>query len=279
VSLAGPGAVVARRCAVLGSPIRHSLSPDLHRAAYAQLGLDWDYERIEMTAGELPAFVVGCDASWRGLSLTMPLKAVALQLGTVDPLAELAGAANTLVFTPGGRRVYNTDVGGLVAAVRQAVPTPPSRVTILGAGATARSTLVSAGRLGASSVTVVARDPAKATPLCPLAETLGMTLAVQPWDAALPAADLVVSTVTAGAADERADLIAASAPVVFDAIYDPWPTPLAQAAERAGRTVLNGLDLLVHQAALQIELMTERRVDVDLLLSVGRAVLADRAGR
>ena len=268
------------RCAVLGTPIAHSLSPELHRTAYAELGLaDWHYERFEMTEAELPAFVAGCDATWRGLSLTMPLKVVALRLGEVDPLAELVGAANTLVFTPEGRRVYNTDVGGLVSAVQRAVPGVPRRVTVLGAGATARSSLVSAAQLGATGVTLVARDPSKAASLRPLADTLEVELAVQGWDDALPAADLVVSTVTAGAADGRAEQIAASAPAVFDAVYDPWPTPLAVAADRAGCTVLNGLDLLVGQAVLQIELMTGRRVSPGLLLSAGREALSTRTSR
>src|SRR6476619_2857343 len=97
------------RCAVLGSPIAHSLSPVLHRAAYAELGLDWTYDRFEVRAEELPAFVAGLDGSWRGLSLTMPLKVAVLELGEVDPLAALAGAGNTLILEPHGRRVYNTD--------------------------------------------------------------------------------------------------------------------------------------------------------------------------
>ncbi len=108
-----------RRCAVLGSPIAHSLSPALHRAAYAELGLDWRYDLIEMDEAGLAGFVAGCARSWRGLSLTMPLKVVALQLGEVDPVARQAAAGNTLVFeSDGSRRVYNTDVGGLVWALR-----------------------------------------------------------------------------------------------------------------------------------------------------------------
>jgi shikimate dehydrogenase len=270
---AGPGP--ARRCAVLGSPIEHSLSPVLHRAAYAELGLDdWSYDRYEVTETELAGFVAGLDPSWRGLSLTMPLKVVALELGEVDELAALVGAANTLVFDPDGNRVYNTDVGGLVSAVVGAGADRLDRVTILGAGATARSSLVSAARLGASQVHVVARSPAKAERLRPLADALGVRLGVAEWRDPLPAVDLVISTVTAGAADDRAEEIAASAAVVFDAIYDPWPTPLAQSAQAAGRTVLNGLDLLVGQAVLQVELMTGQRVSPAVLMSAGRTALS-----
>lgn len=264
----------SRRCAVLGSPIAHSLSPALHRAAYVELGLDWTYDRFEVTEEELPGFVSSCDQSWRGLSLTMPLKVAALQLGKVDELAALVGAANTLIFEPAGRHVYNTDVGGLVSAVRHAGAERPSRVTILGAGGTARASLVSAHQLGAVEVTVMARTAAKADPLRILAESLGIELTVAGWDEGPPPADLVISTVPAEAVAPRADEAAASAPVIFDAIYDPWPTPLAQAAARAGRTVVNGLDLLVGQALGQIELMTGRLVDPSVLRAAGRAALS-----
>jgi shikimate dehydrogenase len=264
-----------RRCAVLGSPIAHSLSPALHRAAYAELGLDdWSYDRFEVGEAELVDFVRGCDDSWRGLSLTMPLKVAALQLGAVDRLAELVGAANTLVFDGEGRQVHNTDVGGLVSAVQPVLAGKPRVVTILGAGATARSALVSAAELGAAEVIVVARDVGKAERLRPLADTVGLPLRTLGWDQALPTADLVVSTVVAGAADARAGEVAASAPVVFDAVYDPWPTALAVAAQQAGRAVVNGLDLLVGQAVLQIELMTGRRVDPGLLLAAGHKALS-----
>lgn len=263
-----------RRCAVLGSPIAHSLSPVLHRAAYADLGLDgWSYDRFEVTEPELAGFVGGCDESWRGLSLTMPLKVAALGLGEVEETAALVGAANTVVLSDQGRQVFNTDVGGLVSALRRADTRIVDRVTILGAGATARSSLVSAARLGATRATVLARDPGKAEQLRPLAEVLGVSLAIRTWTSTLPAADLVISTVTTGAADDRAADVADSAPVVFDAVYDPWPTALAGAAERRGRTVVNGLDLLVGQAALQIELMTGRSVDPEVLLAAGHAAL------
>jgi shikimate dehydrogenase len=263
-----------RRCAVLGSPIAHSLSPALHRAAYAVLGLDWRYDRVEMDEAGLAAFVAGCDASWRGLSLTMPLKAVALELGAVDPLARQAAAANTLVFEPdGSRRLYNTDVGGLVWALRRAGVDTLPRVTILGSGATARSTLLSVARLGARQVTVVARTPARATPLVELGRSLDVEVRPLAWSSPLPRADALLSTAVAGAADTLAEAAAASAPLVFDAIYHPWPTALAVAAEAAGCRLVNGLDLLVGQALLQLELMTGHSVDPALLYAAGRGAL------
>jgi len=270
----------SRRCAVLGSPIEHSLSPALHRAAYTEIGLDgWTYDAFETDEDSLEGFVAGADATWRGLSLTMPLKVAALSLGEVDQLTALVGAANTLIFDADTRRVFNTDVGGLVSAVVGAGAERLDRVTILGAGATARSSLVSASLLGATRVTVVARTPSRAERLVDLAAGLGITLSIQEWSTDLPESDLVVSTVTSGAADDRAEEVAASAPVVFDAIYDPWPTPLATAAHQAGRTVLNGLDLLVGQAVLQVELMTGERVDAEVLMAAGRAALMQRATR
>jgi shikimate dehydrogenase len=254
-----------RHCAVLGSPIEHSLSPALHRAAYTQLGLSWTYDRIEVDETRLAAFVSGLDASWRGLSLTMPLKVAVLKLGQLDELAKLAGAGNTLVLEGGERWVYNTDVGGLIWAVGQVTAAPLPRVTILGTGATARAALLAATHLGAQLVTIVARTPARGEALRTLADELGVTLDIRPWSTPIPAADLIVSTVVSGAADSIAQAVAGSAPLIVDIIYDPWPTVLAAAAQRAGCTVVGGLDLLVGQALLQIELMTGRSVAADVL--------------
>ena len=263
---------------MLGSPISHSLSPALHRAAYGVLGLDWTYDRHEVDEYGLAAFVAGCDASWRGLSLTMPLKVAALALGEVDPLAAQVGAANTLVFeADGSRRLVNTDVGGLVWALQRVGTDRLAEVTLLGAGATARSSLVSVARLGARLVTVVARTPSRAEPLVALGSALGVRMQVRGWSEELPAADALISTAVAGAADGLAEAAAVSAPVVFDAVYDPWPTRLAVAAEAAGCAVLNGLDLLVGQALLQLELMTGSSVDAEVLYSVGRDALAAAA--
>jgi shikimate dehydrogenase len=257
---------VVTRCAVLGSPIAHSLSPLLHRAAYAALGLDWQYERFEMSAEGLPDFVAGLDSSWRGLSLTMPLKETVLGLGEVEPVARLAGAGNTLILDE-RRSVYNTDVSGLAWAVRRVMAGPAPRVTILGSGATARSAVVALTELAADEVTVVARNPAKAESLAGLASELGLRAHVLTWGSALPAADLVVSAAVAGAVDPMAEEVAACAPVVFDIVYAPWPTALARAAMQAGRTVIGGLELLVGQALRQIQLMTGRSVPADVLFS------------
>jgi shikimate dehydrogenase len=254
-----------RRCAVLGSPIEHSLSPALHRAAYAHLELNWTYDRVEVDEHGLAPFISELDASWRGLSLTMPLKVAVLGLGQVDELAQLAGAGNTLILEAGTRQVYNTDVGGLTWAVRQVTARLLPLVTILGAGATASAALIAAAQLGAQQVTVVARTPSRAEPLRALGLELGVELEIRPWWARLPDASLVVSTVVSGAADTIAPSVADSASLIVDAIYDPWPTVLATTAQQAGCTIVSGRDLLIGQALLQIELMTGRSVPADIL--------------
>jgi shikimate dehydrogenase len=263
------------KCAVLGRPIAHSLSPALHLAAYAALGLDWGYERHDVGEEELAGFVERCGPEWRGLSLTMPLKVAAMSLGRPDPVATLVGAANTLVLTDSGRTVHNTDVQGLTDALRRAGVDQLRRVTVVGSGATTRSAIASCASLGTREVAVLARSPERAAPVAAFATGLGLSATVHDFAGPVPAADLLLATVTAGAIGaDRAEEFAVAASVVFDAIYDPWPTPLATAAEATGRRVVNGLDLLVGQAVLQIELMTGARVDPAVLYAAGRAALA-----
>jgi shikimate dehydrogenase len=268
------------RCAVLGSPIAHSLSPVLHEAAYAELGLrGWVYGRAEVSAGGLASFVDGLDDTWRGLSLTMPLKVEVLELDGVQAVSEaarLTGVANTLLLDGTRREVHNTDVAGLVWALSRALDGRVGTATLLGSGATARSALVALAELGAVRVQVLARDPAKAHALRPLAETVGLELVVLPWGTSAPDVDVLVSTVTAGAVDGWVDEIAGSADVVLDVVYDPWPTTLATTAARTGAAVLDGLDLLVGQAVLQVELMTGLRPSPDVLRAAGDAALAER---
>ncbi|MGI8458111.1 MAG: shikimate dehydrogenase [Propionibacteriaceae bacterium] len=271
--------VAGRSCAVLGDPIEHSLSPAMHRAAYAEIGLQgWTYGRYRVDEAELADFLSICDERWRGLSLTRPLKVAALQAGEPDETSLLAGGANTLVFDDDGtRRLYNTDVEGLTRSLRAVTSQVLSHVLLIGGGATARSALVSASQLGCQAVTVCVRRAEQGEAMRPLAERLGIEVSVLRWDDALPTVDAAVSTVTAAAARTKALELAAAAPVIFDVVYDPWPTPLLQAAESAGAAVANGLDLLAHQAALQVELMTGHPIAAELLLSAGRAELKERA--
>ena len=250
-----------RRCAVLGSPIGHSLSPALHRAAYAELGLDWRYDAFEVDEAALPGFVDGLDPTWRGLSLTMPLKRTVITLcDEVSEQARLVGAVNTLVLEGGRRYGANTDVPGIVAALGERGVTAARSALLVGVGATACSALAGLADIGIVDVRAVARDPARAGELRALAATLGVNASVVSWEEAthVPAVDLVVSTVPEEAAARLADGVVLRTEVVFDVLYHPWPTRLARAAEQAGRVVVGGLDLLVHQAAVQVALMTGR---------------------
>ena len=252
------------RCAVLGSPIAHSLSPALHRAAYAELGLDWAYDAREVRVDELAAFLDGLDDTWRGLSLTMPLKRAVLPLlHQTDERARQAGAANTVVLEDGRRLGYNTDVPGAVAAVRERTAATPAGAVVLGGGATAASMILALADLGCRTVRVVVRDPGRVRetleaagrhPARPMVEVLTFRELAERADSLRP--DIVVSTIPAEAQNESVLRVAASAPVVFDVVYAPWPTPLARLAGSGDRTLVSGLDLLVHQAALQVELMT-----------------------
>jgi shikimate dehydrogenase len=273
------------RAAVLGRPIAHSLSPVLHRAAYAALGLtDWSYEAVECDEAGLPGFVESRDAGWAGLSLTMPLKRAVLPLlDRTDHLATATGGANTVVFRPEGRHGYNTDVQGIVDALTEAGAGMPGSVTIVGAGATASSALAAVGELGATGADVVVRDPARAAGLLATAELLGLTVRLRPWaDLERPAAvagDLLISTVPAGAADDYAERVrrSQSAPAaLMDVVYHPWPTPLAQAAAAAGAVVASGYAMLLHQAAAQVELMTGKPAPVEEMRAAGEAELARR---
>jgi shikimate dehydrogenase len=274
-----------RRAAVLGSPIAHSLSPVLHTAAYAALGLgDWTYTAIECDEAGLPALLASCDPQWAGLSLTMPLKRAVLPLlDRTEPLAVEVGGANTVVFERGERHGYNTDVPGMVAALADAGVTAPPGATILGAGATACAALAALRETGLTSAVVLVRDQARAAGLLAAASRLGMAVDLQPFDSGVRDGDLLVSTVPAGAADFYAERAGGSRPgpfAVLDVVYAPWPTPLAQAAAKSGAVVVSGFDLLLFQAARQVELMTGiKPAPLDHMRLAGQTELARRAAR
>ena len=274
------------KAAVLGAPIAHSLSPVLHRAAYRALGLTgWSYEAIECDTARLPAVLGGCGPQWAGLSLTMPLKRAVLPLlDELDPLAREVGAANTVVFAGGRRHGHNTDVPGMIAALGKAGLTAPPgpaagepTVLILGGGATACSALAAARGLGAARVTAAVRDPARAQDLLAAGARLGVAVTLTGFEA--PQGDppeLLISTVPAGAADIYAKRIARGDLVprhLLDVVYHPWPTPLAVAARKAGTSVAGGFDLLLHQAAGQVTLMTGRPAPLAAMRAAGESAL------
>ncbi|MEU5567043.1 shikimate dehydrogenase [Micromonospora musae] len=253
---------VRRRAAVLGKPIGHSLSPVIHNAGYAAAGLaGWSYTRIECAASELPGLVAGLGPEWAGLSVTMPGKEAALAVAdAASPVAVAVGAANTLVRRPDGAwYADNTDVTGMVEVLAGAGVHRGASLTVLGAGGTARAALAAAARLDAREVTVVARRAAAVDELRPVADALGIPMVGAAWvDAAARLdVDAVVSTVPKGVADPLAATVGwRPRTVFFDALYDPWPTPLAAAAAASGCRVVSGLELLLAQAIGQFEQFT-----------------------
>jgi shikimate-5-dehydrogenase len=266
------------RAAVLGSPIAHSLSPVLHSAAYRVLGLaDWSYTAIECDESTLPGLIASCGADWAGLSLTMPLKRAVLPLlHYTEPLATAVGGANTVVFTPRGLHGYNTDVPGMVAALASIGLTSAPGATVLGAGATACAALAALREMGLSEVVVLVRDTARAGDLLAAASRLGMAVDLRPLTAGLRAGDLLISTVPAGAADifaERSAEPLARQLGVLDVVYHPWPTALALAAAKAGIPVASGFDLLLHQAAHQLQLMTGHQAPLETMRVAGETAL------
>jgi shikimate dehydrogenase len=258
-----------RRLAVLGSPIAHSKSPALHRAAYRRLGLDWEYTAIELRGHGLAEFIGGLDASWRGLSLTMPLKHDVLPLlDDLDEIATTTGAVNTVLLDDDGRRRgFNTDVGGIVRTLREAGVGGVHHGLILGGGATAGSALVAMSQLGAARVRVLVRRAGAAADLEALGRRLGVGVEEGRLDelGRVDDADLVVSTVPGGtdlgvepsaALAQRAHLL--------DVAYDPWPSSLGSSWVAAGGSLVHGLGMLLHQALLQVRIFVTGDPDTEV---------------
>jgi shikimate dehydrogenase len=262
---------VTHRCAVLGSPISHSLSPVLHGAAYDQLGLStWAYDRIECDEARLPALVDALGPEWVGLSLTMPLKRVVLTVADrVSPLARDVGAANTLLLGPDGYLADNTDVAGLVGALHETGVDTVETAVILGAGGTAQASLAVLRELGARQITVMVRNPRRTVALRETADRLGVELdVVTGWPATrLTDADLIISTLPGDAADQFSTHAWRAGTALLDVVYAPWPTRLAAAAQVAGCRVVGGLSVLLHQAVAQVELMTDAEAPVEAMRS------------
>ena len=275
-------AVDARRAAVLGKPIAHSLSPVLHRAAYEELGLTgWTYDRFELDEAALPGFVGQLGPEWAGLSVTMPLKRAVIPL--LDEISETAAsveAVNTVVFTEDGRRLGdNTDIPGMVAALRERGIEQVESAAILGAGATASSALAALARICTGQVVAYVRSEARAAEMRQWGERLDVDVRTADWADAAEALDapLVIATTPAGATDALAHAVPERPAALFDVLYDPWPTELAARWSMIGGAVVSGLDLLVHQAVLQVEQMTGLRpAPVEAMRKAGEHASAAR---
>jgi shikimate dehydrogenase len=251
------------RCGVVGDPVDHSLSPALHRAAYAACGLDWEYDAHQVAAGTLARFVDGLGREWRGLSVTAPLKREAARRAeVVSTTVEIARVANTLVREQDGAwYAHNTDVPGAAAALRERWSAELSAATIVGGGATAASVGLALAELGVRRLRLLVRDPGRATDaVSAIGRHPGApTVDVGRLGDGGVVGEVLVSTIPAAAQTDALVARCAAVPVLFDVVYHPWPTPLVEAALRSDEQVLvTGLDLLVHQAALQFELYTGR---------------------
>ncbi|WP_455151582.1 shikimate dehydrogenase [Schaalia odontolytica] len=264
--------------AVIGSPIRHSLSPVIHRAAWVQLGIDgWEYRRLERDGDSLPGLIAGLSDDCAGLSVTMPCKqAIMALLDVIDPLASAVGAVNTVVPSSGVLAGFNTDVTGISSAVRRAcsmanVPLPRSAL-VLGARATASSALAGLGELGITASTVAARRFGGPGSVVAAASRLGVSIEQVLWsdieavDRVAHGVDLIISTLPASAADPLAERLSVrEGQILLDAVYAPRQTALRSAFETAGGIVAEGTDMLVYQAAAQVQLMTGRSPDTGVM--------------
>lgn len=278
-----PRQSAARRFAVVGSPIEHSRSPQLHLAAYRVLGLDWAYDRWEIPAGKLRDAVTSRGQGWGGFSVTAPHKAEALDfVASASPDAVRSGAVNTIVFDSleaGSTAVgENTDIPGALDAFNErGIARLSGRVDVLGSGGTASSLGIAALRLGATEVRIWGRRPeAAATLAAKLGD--GVTagdLADWNLDTGVSA---VIDSVPGGFAAEGREFEAAQIheAALFSAAYSPWPTDLASRWLAGQGTIVTGLDLLLHQAVRQVRLFTGLGVD-DPLPNEAAVIAAMRA--
>lgn len=271
---------MSAKAAVLGSPIAHSLSPVLHSAAYAELGLsNWSYEAIECTDDEFGAWFAGLGPQWRGLSLTMPLKRVVIPLlSRVTPLAQAVGAVNTVIWDDERRPVGdNTDVHGIVAALRSAGVDGVDSACILGAGATACSAVAALAELGCTDVSLLTRSVARAGEALAVAERLGVRATVGGLEqlGLVLEAEVVIATLPAPAAADWAQTLPAQQPagVLLDVTYHPWPTAAAAIWTAAGGIAVGGFEMLLHQAAAQVTLMTGRPAPIEAMRIAGEKAL------
>lgn len=270
-------------CEVWGSPIAHSRSPQLHAAAYTALGLDWHYRRREVDEAGFADAWAEHSPHVRGLSLTMPLKARAHAIATWrDAAAQRTGAVNTLV--PGEQiRGFNTDVGGLAAALRESRAGTPLRVRVLGAGATAASAVAAVTLLGAEEIEIAARRPAAARALVAASEGDAVTVTATALTAPDARADLTISTLPVDTTldPDTVQRLIERGGDLYDVTYGGWPGALATAWLASGAAAHSGLGMLLHQALLQVRIFVagspEESLDreSEVLAAMRHAVVGD----
>ncbi len=261
-----------RVAAVIGSPVRHSLSPALHNAAFAQLGIDWVYLAFEVAPGRATAALDAMRAlGIAGLSVTMPHKeAVAAAVDVLDPAARLLRSVNTVVAQPDGSLVgHSTDGDGLVASLTAAgVAVAGSTACVLGGGGAARAICEALARAGAAQVVVVNRTPAAAEVAAALAVSNGAVVGSVGVIRDIGAADIVINATSVGMGTRELPCdpsLLRAGQVVADIVYHPRETELLRAARALGAVTVEGLGMLVHQAALQQQLWHGAMPDVAVM--------------
>lgn len=267
-----------RVAGVIGAPVEHSLSPALHNAAFAAAGLDWVYVAFPVPPGEAPAALAGMRAlGVAGLSVTMPHKDDVARL-VDEPSSDVValGAANCVVAGPGGRlRGESTDGPGFVRSLLDAGVDPSgARCCVVGAGGAARAVVLALARAGASEVAVVNRTREKAERAAALAGEVGVVAEAPP-----AATEILVNATSIGMGTAELPVDAGALRpglVVADLVYHPRRTALLAAAEAAGATPVDGLGMLVHQAALAFELWTGVDAPVAAMLAAARRELDER---
>ena len=240
---------------VIGDPIAHSKSPLIHNFWLAKLGIDAEYRKTHVRAAELADYFTRRreDAKWRGCNVTIPHKqAVVPHLDSLDARAEAVGAVNTIVAA--GLVGFNTDVAGIIEPLAE-VALAGREVAVIGAGGAARAAVAALQQLGAGEISLLNRTLGKAAELLRVA---GANRRALPLDAPLDDVALVVNTSSLGMTGQAAlalDLSrVADDCVVFDAVYAPLDTPLLIAARARGLRTIDGLHMLVGQAAAAFEL-------------------------
>lgn len=264
-----------RVAGVIGDPVRHSRSPAIHNAAYEALGLDRAFLAFPVVEGAAPVALAAMRAlDIDALSVTMPHKqAVARLVDALDHDAATLDAVNCVIDDDGTLRGYNTDGEGFLRSLSQEVDFSPSgaRCAVVGAGGAARAVILALARAGASEVSVINRTPERAEGAAGLAGSVGRVAGVE----ALEEADLVVQATPAGMpgrpelAFDPESLVEGQ--IVADLVYEPLETPLLLAARERGAVTVGGLGMLVHQAAIQVELLTGLVPPIDVLFAAARS--------
>lgn len=266
------------RGAVLGSPISHSLSPILHTAAFEFLGIEGTYQAVDVPSGTLSNFITERGADFDYLSLTMPLKEEVMGLGfATDSKTKEIQSGNTVYCRDGEWKLTSTDGSGFLSALSHAGLTTFDRVLILGAGGTARAVTGALDSI-ATEIHVLGRSSIRQEALARSIHSAQFEYQRWTLDIDFSQYDLVVNTTPAGAADLLADAVSlGTKTVLFDVIYKPWPTELAQRWVDCGGAVINGLELLLYQGIDQLEIILNRKVDRSALAQHLRVVLAKAA--